>query len=327
LHKRTAAKNGIAERAGSIAMNWLMNDPKEALPAGERLEQLWRRAGIVAIPGAHNPLAALLAKRAGFEAIYLSGAALSASLGLADLGLITLDELCFFTRAITRVADLPLIVDADTGFGGILNVMRTVRELEAVGAAAIQLEDQLMPKKCGHLSGKKLIAVDEMTAKISAARRARRHLRIIARTDAAGVEGLDPAIARARAYREAGADAIFPEALTDEVMFRSFAAAIKTPLLANMTEFGRTPYFTAQQFEEFGYKMVIWPVSSLRVAAKSMAELYSAITRDGGPRAMLERMQTRAELYDVIGYFDYEALDDAIAASVLPPASPHGRRS
>jgi methylisocitrate lyase len=299
-------------------MNWLTNDGKDAPPAGERLDQLWRRAGIVRIPGAHSPLAAILAKRAGFEAIYLSGAALSASLGLADLGLITLDELCFFTRAITRVSDLPLIVDADTGFGGILNVMRTVRELEDEGAAAIQLEDQVMLKKCGHLNGKKLIDSEEMVAKIRAATRARRHLRIIARTDAASVEGLDRAIARARAYREAGADAIFPEALTDEAMFRAFATAIKGPLLANMTEFGRTPYFTTRQFEEFGYKMVIWPVSSLRVAAKSIGELYSAIARDGGPRAMLERMQTRAELYDVIGYFDYEALDVAIAASAVP---------
>jgi len=300
-------------------MTWLTNGATGTTPAGERLADLWRRPGIVRIPGAHNPLAALLAQREGFQAIYLSGAALSASLGLADLGLIDLDELRFFTRAICRVTALPLIVDADTGFGGILNVMRTVRELEDAGAAGIQLEDQILPKKCGHLSNKQLVPVEEMAAKIAAAVRARRHLRIIARTDAAGGESLDAAITRARAYLAAGANAIFPEALTDEAMFREFATAIKAPLLANMTEFGRTPYFTAQQFEAFGFKMVIWPVSSLRVAAKSITGLYGRIARDGSAAAMLDQMQTRAELYDVIGYFDYEALDGSIARSVLPP--------
>lgn len=299
-------------------MTWLTSGATNATPAGERLAELWRGTGIVAIPGAHNPLAALLAQRAGFRAIYLSGAALSASLGLADLGLIDLDELRWFARAISRVTALPLIVDADTGFGGILNVMRTVRELEDAGAAAIQLEDQVTPKKCGHLDNKQVVPVEEMAAKIAAAVRARQHLRIIARTDAAGVEPLDSAIARARAYLAAGADAIFPEALTDEAMFRRFATEIKAPLLANMTEFGRTPYFTAEQFEAFGFKMVIWPVSSLRVAAKSIAELYGGLARDGSAIAMLNRMQTRAELYDVIGYFDYEALDSSIAKSIVP---------
>lgn len=300
-------------------MTWLTNDATNATPAGERLADRWQRPGILRIPGAHNPLAALLAQRAGFEALYLSGAALSASLGLADLGLIDLDELRLFTRAIARVTTLPLIVDADTGFGGVLNVMRTVRELEDAGAAAIQLEDQILPKKCGHLSNKQLVPVGEMVAKIAAAVRARRHLRIIARTDAAGGESLDAAIIRARAYRAAGADAIFPEALTDEAMFRRFAAEITAPILANMTEFGRTPYFTAEQFESFGCKMVIWPVSSLRVAAQSITELYGCVARDGSAAAMLDRMQTRAELYDVLGYFDYEALDSSIARSVVPP--------
>jgi methylisocitrate lyase len=300
-------------------MTWLTNDPINATPAGQRLADLWRRPEIVRIPGAHHPLAALLAQRAGFEAIYLSGAALSASFGLADLGLIALDELRLFTRAICRVTALPLIVDADTGFGGVLNVMRTVRELEDAGAAAIQLEDQVLPKKCGHLSDKRLIPMEEMAAKIAAAVRARRHLKIIARTDAASGESLDAAITRARAYLAAGADAIFPEALTDEAMFRNFASSVRAPLLANMTEFGRTPYFTAQQFEALGFKMVIWPVSSLRVAAKSIAELYGCIARDGSVTGQLDKMQTRAELYDVIGYFDYEALDGSIAKSVVPP--------
>ena len=299
-------------------MTWLSNDGNLA-PAGERLAELWQKPGIVQIPGAHNALAALLAKRAGFQALYLSGGALSASLGLADLGILGLDELCLFTRAIVRAAGLPLVVDGDTGFGGVLNVMRTVRELEDAGAAALQLEDQMLPKKCGHLNDKRLVAPDEMAAKVNAAKRARRHLRIIARTDAAAVEGFDAAIERARLYLKSGADAIFPEALTSADMFRDFAREISAPLLANMTEFGRTPYFTAQQFEEFGYKMVIWPVSSLRVAAKAMEHLYAALARDGSAAATLDRMQTRAELYQTIGYAEYESLDESIARSIVPP--------
>src|SRR5216683_402424 len=299
-------------------MTWLSNHGSNAAPAGARLAELWRAPGIVQIPGAHNALAALLAKRAGFKALYLSGGALSASLGLADLGILGLDELCFFTRAIVRAAGLPLVVDADTGFGGVLNVMRTVRELEDAGAAALQLEDQMLPKKCGHLNDKRLIAPDEMAAKINAARRARRHLRIIARTDAAGVEGIDAALRRAHLYLAAGADAIFPEALTSAEMFCDFAREISAPLLANMTEFGRPPYFTAQQFEEFGYKLVIWPVSSLRVAAKAMEDLYATLARDGSAVAMLDRMQTRADLYQTIGYEEYETLDESIARSIVP---------
>ena len=299
-------------------MTWLTKKTLSTRPAGERLAELWQRPEILAIPGAHNPLAALIAARAGFKAIYLSGAALSASLGLADLGLIGLDELRFFTRAICRVTELPLIVDIDTGFGGVLNVMRMVREMEEAGAAAIQIEDQVLPKKCGHLNDKKIATAEEMAARISAARRARQHLRIIARTDAVAAEGIEAAIARARIYLDAGADAIFPEALTDEAMFRQFASAIDAPLLANMTEFGRTPQFTAKQSEAFGYKMVIWPVSSLRVAAKAVEDLYACLGRDGSAAAMLDRMQTRAELYDVIGYFAYEALDESIATSIVP---------
>jgi methylisocitrate lyase len=300
-------------------MVWLNNDASDSTPPGERLAELWRCPGILQIPGAHHALAGLLAKRAGFKALYLSGAALSASLGLADLGILGLDEVSLFTRMISRATGLPLIVDGDTGFGGTLNVMRTVREIEDAGAAAIQIEDQALPKKCGHLNDKRLVAPDEMAAKICAAARARRHLRIIARTDAVAVEGIDAALVRARLYREAGADAIFPEALTTEEMFRTFAREIDAPLLANMTEFGRTPYFTAKQFEDFGFAMVIWPVSSLRIAAKAIGELYECLMREGSAEPMLDRMQTRSQLYETIGYDDYEALDESIARSVAPP--------
>jgi methylisocitrate lyase len=299
-------------------MTWL-TQADSATPAGERLARLWQRSGILTIPGAHNGLAAMLARRAGFEALYLSGAALSASMGLADLGIMTVEELTTFARTICRAAGLPLIVDADTGYGGILNVMRVVRELEDAGAAAIQIEDQLLPKKCGHLNDKLLATPEDAAARIAAARQARRSLRIIARTDAAASEGLEGALRRARLYLGAGADAIFPEALTDAEMFRRFAREIQAPLLANMTEFGRTPYFTAREFEEFGFRMVIWPVSSLRVAAKATGELYTELKAKGTAEAMLDRMQTRAELYETIGYSDYESLDASVAASVVPP--------
>jgi methylisocitrate lyase len=210
-------------------------------------------------------------------------------------------------------------VDGDTGYGEALNVMHMVRSFEEAGAAAVHIEDQLLPKKCGHLNDKKLAEPREMAAKVQAARRARRDILIIARTDAAASEGIDGAVARARLYVEAGADAIFPEALTNAEMFRAFAQKMPgVPLLANMTEFGRTPFFTADEFAAMGYRMVIWPVSALRVAAKAQAELYDSIRTHGGAHKMVDRMQTRAELYETIGYGEYEALDSSIVATVLP---------
>ncbi len=303
-------------------MTWLTEAERDPRPAGDRLAALWARPGIVRIPGAHSPLAALLARRAGFEALYLSGAALSASLALPDLGILTLDELAFFTRAICRAADLPLVVDGDTGYGEALNAMRLVRELEDAGAAAVQLEDQELPKKCGHLSDKRLVSAEEMARKIAAAVRAARHLRVIARTDAVASEGLDAAVARARRYLDAGAHAIFPEALRTADEFRAFAAAVPAPLLANMTEFGRTPLLAADELAALGYKMVIWPVTSLRLAARAVEEGYAELARAGTQQALLDRMQSRADLYDVIGYHDYEALDTSIARSVVPEGTP-----
>ena len=299
-------------------MTWLTDDHRNRQPAGDRLAALWQRPGIVRMPGAHDPLAALLAQRAGFEALYLSGAAVTASLALPDLGVLTLGELTFFTRAICRAVDLPLVVDGDTGYGEALNAMRLVRELEDAGAAAVQLEDQILPKKCGHLSDKRLVSPDDMARKVAAAARAARSLRIIARTDAVASEGLEPAIARARLYVEAGAHAIFPEALTSAGDLRTFATAVPVPLLANMTEFGRTPLLSADELARLGYKMVIWPVTVLRVAARSMQDCYAELAAHGTQTALLERMQSRRELYDVIGYHEYEALDASIARSVVP---------
>jgi len=304
-------------------MSYLVAADVPAEPAGDRFRALVGRGGILQIPGAHNGMAALQAKAAGFEAAYLSGAAMTASMGLPDLGMITVEEVCFFVRQVARASALPVLVDGDTGYGEALNVMSMVRSFEDAGAAAVHIEDQLLPKKCGHLNDKRLADAHDMAAKVAAARKARRHLYILARTDAAASEGMDGAVARARLYMDAGADAIFPEALHSAEMFREFAARMPgVPLLANMTEFGRTPFFTATEFEAMGYRMVIWPVSSLRVSAKASERLYAAIRRDGGTQNVLDQMQTRAELYATIDYAGYEALDQSIVSTVVPHGMP-----
>ena len=308
-------------------MPYLVGAEQNDTPAGHRFRALLARPDILRTPGAHNGMAALQAKAAGFEALYLSGAAMTASMGIPDVGLITVEEVCFFVRQIARASGLPLLVDGDTGFGEALNVMHMVRSFEDAGAAAVHIEDQLLPKKCGHLNDKKIAEPRDMAAKVAAAVRARRHLVVIARTDAAASEGMDGAVARAKLYIEAGADMIFPEALTSVEMFEEFAGRMPkgVPLMANMTEFGRTPYLTAAEFQALGYSLVIWPVSSLRVAAKASEELYRTLARDGGTHAQIDRMQTRKELYATIGYHDYEALDQSIIATVTPEGMPQRR--
>ena len=304
-------------------MPYLVADDLPKEPAGLRFRALLEKGGILQMPGTHNGLAALQARDAGFDALYLSGAGMSASMGLPDLGVITVDEVCFFIRQVARASGLPVLVDGDTGYGEALNVMHMVRAFEEAGAAAVHIEDQLLPKKCGHLNDKRLADANDMAAKVHAAARARKHLYIIARTDAAASEGIDGAVARARKFLEAGADAIFPEALVNADMFRAFAKAMPgVKLLANMTEFGRTPFFTASEFEAMGYSMVIWPVSAFRVANKAQERLYAAIKRDGGTQKMVDQMQTRAELYKTIGYHDYEALDSSIVKTVIPQGMP-----
>src|SRR5665213_3692153 len=305
------------------AMTYLVAADLPVEPAGDRFRGLLARGGIVRMPGTQNGMAALQARAAGFEALYLSGAAMTASMGLPDLGMITVDEVAFFIRQIARASGLPLLVDGDTGHGEALNVMHMVRCSAEAGAAAVHIEDQLLPKKCGHLNDKKLADAHDMAAKIAAAAKARRHLYVIARTDAAASEGMEGAVARAKLYLEAGADAIFPEAMISREMFEEFAKRVPgVPLLANMTEFGRTPFFTAPEFEAMGYKMVIWPVSSLRVAAHAQEVLYATLKRDRSTHRMLDMMQTRAELYRTIGYLDYEALDENIVETVIPKAMP-----
>jgi|SRR5690625_764641 len=279
----------------------------------------WEQKKFIAMAGVYDPISGLLAKQAGFKALYLSGGALTASLGLPDLGLLTMEELIDRARSIVRATRLPILVDGDTGYGEALNTMRLMRELEEVGVAAVQLEDQVLPKKCGHLNGKQLVTPQEMAEKIAAAAQARTDCRIIARTDAVASEGLESAIERAKLYVEAGADAIFPEALVDEAQFKAFAQAIDAPLLANMTEFGRTPQTSAQEFEEMGYAMAIWPVSSLRIAAQAMGDFYRALYNTGTAKDEVAKMQTRADLYELINHYGYEALDKRIQRTVLPP--------
>jgi methylisocitrate lyase len=306
-------------------MPYVIADDLPGEPAGLRFRRLLDRPQILQMPGAHLGIAALLARKAGFEALYMSGAAMSATMGLPDLGMITVDDVAWHIRQVARASALPVLVDGDTGYGEALNVMHMVRAFEEAGAAAVHLEDQLLPKKCGHLNDKKLAGAEDMAAKVAAARKARRHLYIIARTDAAASEGIDGAVARARLYLDAGADAIFPEALTTREMFEEFARRMPgVKLLANMTEFGRTPFFTAAEFQAMGYAMVIWPVSHLRVAAKGMEELYASIREHGGTHRMVDRMQTRAELYATIDYHAYESLDATLIRTVIPAAMPQG---
>ncbi len=289
-------------------MTWLIRDPGGKHPA-QRLRELLVTEGTVVAPGVFNTLVALIAHKLGFSTLYFSGAAFSASAGLPDLGLFTLTELTEAVRWIARATGLPVIVDADTGFGEALNVMRTVRELEAAGAAALQIEDQVMPKRCGHLEGKEVTSAEAMAEKIAAAVRAREHLLVVARTDARATHGLEEALRRARLYRAAGADIIFPEALESEEEFRTFAEAVPGPLLANMTEFGKTPYIPAERFGSWGYKIVIFPVTALRVAAWAIEGVFRDILHKGTQGDWLDRMQTRSAFYDLIRYHDYEALD------------------
>ena len=280
----------------------------------DSLSDLLSDGEAVPVAGVFNPLSALIAEDVGFRALYFSGAAFSASLGIPDIGLVTLDELASAVRWVTRATELPLIVDADTGFGEAINTYRTVKELEAAGAAAIQIEDQVMPKRCGHLDGKQVIEPDEFCAKIRAASQARDSALIVARTDAKAINGMDDAIERGRMYREAGADVIFPEALESPDEFRRYSESVCGPLVANMTEFGKTPYLSVSEFGALGYQLVIFPVTSLRVAAEAMRTAMKDVLDLGTQAGLLDRMQTRSELYELIGYQDYERMDTQLSA-------------
>jgi methylisocitrate lyase len=292
-------------------MAWLYQKPVHQEELRRRLDELLAGPRIVKAPGVYNGLVARVAADAGFSMLYLSGAALSASVCLPDVGLINSLELADAAREIVRATQLPLIVDVDTGGGSTINAARCAREMYEAGAAAIQLEDQQDPKRCGHLAGKRVVPKEEMIARIRAAREAAPSVAIVARSDARAVEGLDALIERCRAYSAAGADCVFPEALTSRDEFAAVRAAVPDlPLLANMTEFGVSPLLTSDDLEGLGYRVVIYPVSLLRAAAFATTQLLAEIQRTGTTANWLDRMQTRQELYATLRYDAYAALED-----------------
>ncbi|HVL37868.1 MAG TPA: methylisocitrate lyase [Fimbriimonadaceae bacterium] len=266
----------------------------------------------VAMPGVYSAITARVARRCGAKALYLSGAGVTNSLlAVPDVALVTLNEMAQQASYVCAAAPVPVISDADTGFGEAWNVARTVREMERAGLAGIHLEDQVSPKRCGHLEGKSVIEPAAMAAKIRAAvdSKVDDSFLIVARTDARGVEGLDRALDRARLYVDSGADMVFPEGLESEAEFEAFRAAVPSPLLANMTEFGKTPLIPVTRFRDMGYQMVIFPMTAFRVMLKAVEECYAELLSSGTQADLMDRMRTRKELYDVLGYAHYEALD------------------
>ena len=267
---------------------------------------------IVIAPGVSNGLSAIIAERAGFKTLYMSGSGVAGARGLPDLSVISLDEVAYDAKNIIAVSRSPLIVDVDTGFGEPLNVIRTVRTMEGLGAAAIHMEDQVLPKKCGHLNGKAIVDADAMLQKISSAVKARKckDFVIIARTDARAVEGLDAAIERSNLYADAGADVIFTEALESEGEFKECAKKIHAPLLANMTEFGKSPLLSAKDLESIGYKIVIFPLTAFRGSALASKKIYEGLARSGTQKDIINSIMTREDFYSIIGYDEYEKEDD-----------------
>jgi methylisocitrate lyase len=285
----------------------MMRQPQPS--PGERLRTAVEAERPLQIVGTINAYAALLAERAGFRAIYLSGGGVAnASFGLPDLGVTTLNDVCEDVRRISAASQLPLLVDADTGFGGAFNIARTCRDLIRAGAAGMHLEDQVAAKRCGHRPGKALVSAGEMVDRLKAAVDARSDSAfvVMARTDAHAVEGQAAALERAQAYVGAGADMIFAEALRTLDEFRQFAAALPVPVLANITEFGQTPLFTTAELGAAGVRIVLYPLSAFRAAARAQLSVYGAIRQQGTQKSVLDLMQTRTELYDVLGYHEYE---------------------
>ncbi len=279
-----------------------------------RLHQAVHSGKLQRFPGAFSPLVAMLIEEQGWEGVYVSGSVVAADLGLPDIGLTSMSEVVLRGHQIARATELPTIIDIDTGFGEVLNVVRTVQELERLGLAGCHLEDQQNPKRCGHLDHKSLIETDAMVRKLRAAVQARHdpHFLIVARTDARAVEGLPRAIDRARAYVDAGADVIFPEALANEAEFELFRKNLDVPLLANMTEFGKSPLLTSQALQDLGYNLVIYPVTGLRLAMRAVEEGLASLATGGRQTSLLPRMQSRQRLYQLIRYAEYNAFDQHI---------------
>ena len=288
-----------------------------ATPAAEKRRLLRERLAsgeLLRFPGAFNPLSARLIEQKGFEGVYISGAVLSADLGLPDIGLTTLTEVAGRAQQIARMTELPAIVDADTGFGEPMNVARTIQTLEDAGLAGTHIEDQVNPKRCGHLDGKTVVDEDTAVKRIRAAADARRDpdFLIMARTDIRGVEGMDAAVDRAKALVDAGADAIFPEAMRDLAEFERMARELDVPILANMTEFGKSELFTSAQLRDAGVSIVIWPVSLLRIAMGAAGRALDTLNEEGHLTGRLGEMQHRADLYDLIDYEGYNRFDAGV---------------
>ncbi|MFC6010781.1 methylisocitrate lyase [Nocardia lasii] len=294
--------------SGLLASTTTAADKRVAFRAGLTSGRIQR------FPGAFNPLVAKLIQEIGFEGVYVSGAVISADLALPDIGLTTLTEVAGRGQQIARVTELPVLIDADTGFGEPMNAARTVTVLEDAGIAGAHFEDQVNPKRCGHLDGKAVVPVAEMVRRVRAAVSARRdeNFVICARTDAAGIEGLDAAIERAKAYADAGADLIFTEALSEAAQFEKFRAAVSIPLLANMTEFGKSELISARTLESIGYNAVIYPVSTLRLAMFAAETGLREIYDQGTQAGLLDRMQPRSRLYELLRYESYNEFDSAI---------------
>ncbi|MBP0937276.1 MULTISPECIES: methylisocitrate lyase [Streptomyces] len=294
-------------------------------PAARRraLRERLASGRLLRMPGAISPYSARLIQEAGFEAVYLSGAVLAADLALPDIGLTTSAEVAARAQQVTRVTDLPVLVDADTGFGEPMNAARTLQLMEDAGLAGLHLEDQVNPKRCGHLDGKGVVPREEMVRRLRAAACARRDpdFLLMARTDARAVEGLAAAIDRAKAYVDAGAEAIFPEALAGEAEFEAFRRAVDVPLLANMTEFGKGRLLDARTLEDLGYNIALYPVTLFRLAMGAIEDGLRTLAAEGTQESLLPRMQTRSRLYEVLGYEDYGAFDSTVSDFTLPPGN------
>lgn len=303
-------------------MTWIIEDAKSQQELASDFMKHVKKNNSLPIVGAHDGMSSLLAKKSGFNHIYLSGGALSASMGMPDIGILTLQDVVNRAREIIRASNLPLLVDIDNGFGEPLNVARACLEMVEARVAAVQIEDQKIPKKCGHLNGKKLISEDEMIKKIQMIKKVAPTLKIVARSDAYAIEGMPGMIKRLHSYVKAGADIIFPEAMSSEGDFRFVRKEFEAPVLANMTEFGKTDYIDLTTFSEIGIDVVIFPVTSLRAAAYNVEETYKVIKEKGTQKSVLDKLQTRKELYNILNLNEYEEMDSKIARTVLPDEQP-----
>jgi len=296
-------------------MAWMIDGITANDPVSD-LKALLKSGEAVPVPGVTDPLTSIIADRMGFKCLYFSGAAFSASLGIPDIGLFSIDQLIDSVKWITRSTNLPLIVDIDTGFGDVVNVIRVIKELEYLGVAAVQLEDQVSPKRCGHLDGKQIVSEQQFVEKLGAALEARENMLVIARTDSRDVYSFDESVKRGILYRNSGADVIFPEALENIDEFKQYAMRINTPLLANMTEFGKSPLLSIKELGDIGYNLVIFPATGQRAALGAVKRVFTDIKETGSQIGSISGMMDRSEIYNLIDYDDFIKLDSKIAPKI-----------